>query len=662
MKKTILSVFAILASLKMQAQTQNDSIKYSDIQEVIVIGTTNISNKESKPLSSIDEYLQKSPQVEMIRRGSYAWEPIINNMATERTLITIDGMRIFGACTDKMDPITSYVEISNLSSATVTSGEQGSCHGSSIGGSIDLARKHCGFGEKKWDFNINSGFESVNLQKIMGGGISFKTQNFYTDVDFMSRNADNYTAGNHIEIPFSQFHKINFSGISGVKFSENKLLEISVIYDKATDVGYPALPMDVSLAEAVIISLKFQYHPAQKKLKNWETKIYYNHITHRMDDTKRPAVPIHMDMPGWSTTYGYYSKLNFEFKNQNILLNINGFANKSLANMTMYPENPNENLMFMLTWPDVKTFYQGVFLEDVFALNRLSTLKISGSAGFHFNKIDSEFGLNSLQIFYPEMKPEKSRFLKSLGLNYDFSENAFEAGLGIGYSERAPSVSEAYGFYLFNSAEKYDYIGNPDLQNETALEANAYLGFKTKKYSAKITSSFFKISNFIVGKYHQEYAPMTIGANGVKLVSTLDFATIFNIALDSEIKLMEFLKYSLQITYSRGKDFENANLPYISPLSYRSALSFDKSNFTSEISIFGNGTQNDFSPDYGETRTPDFAILNASFGKKFVYENMKISLKIGVENIFDKYYTAYSDWNKIPRAGRNFFMNLGFEF
>ena len=59
-------------------------------------------------------------------------------MASERTVITIDGMRIFGACTDKMDPVTSYVEVSNLSEATISSGQQGSCHGNTINGSIDL--------------------------------------------------------------------------------------------------------------------------------------------------------------------------------------------------------------------------------------------------------------------------------------------------------------------------------------------------------------------------------------------------------------------------------------------------------------------------------------------------------------------------------------------
>jgi iron complex outermembrane receptor protein len=36
-----------------------------------------------------------------------------------------------------------------------------------------------------------------------------------------------------------------------------------------------------------------------------------------MDDTKRPNVPIHMDMPGWSKTYGYYSKVKAKYKKHN---------------------------------------------------------------------------------------------------------------------------------------------------------------------------------------------------------------------------------------------------------------------------------------------------------------------------------------------------------
>ena len=37
-------------------------------------------------------------------------------------------------------------------------------------------------------------------------------------------------------------------------------------------------------------------------------------------------------------------------------------------------------------------------------------------------------------------------------------------------------------------------------------------------------------------------------------------------------------------------------------------------------------------------------------------------LNMGVENMFDANYTTYTDWNNLPRMGRNVFMNLMFQF
>ena len=125
------------------------------------------------------------------------------------------------------------------------------------------------------------------------------------------------------------------------------------------------LPMDVSIAEAIITSLKYEYMPLNSIVVNWETKLYFNTIMHKMDDTKRPFVPIHMDMPGWNKTYGYYSKVKVKYNKHNLLINLNSFYNRSLAEMTMYPADPNENLMFMLTWPDVITFITDCLLKII---------------------------------------------------------------------------------------------------------------------------------------------------------------------------------------------------------------------------------------------------------------------------------------------------------
>jgi iron complex outermembrane receptor protein len=446
------------------------------------------------------------------------------------------------------------------------------------------------------------------------------------------------------------------------------LLEGSIIYDKATNVGYPALPMDVSLAEALITSLKFEYVPESKEIAsgfamtNWETKIYYNTITHKMDDTKRPSVPIHMDMPGWSDTFGFYSKVKSVLNSHHFIADLNSFYNRSVAEMTMYPADSNEKLMFMYTWPDVKTFYTALFLEDNIALNCHSSLKFSTSLANHYNQVASPIGLESLQIFYPNMKDSKNRILPSISSNYSYDENGFSYGFGLAFGERAPSVSEGYGFYLFNSFDLFDYIGNPELMNENSLEGSVSMGYKTQKWSAKMSSSYFHISNYIVGKPDPSLSTMTIGASGVKIYTALDYATIFNVDLNLEYQFSTDFKWKGQLVYSNGKDFEGQNLPFISPLRYFSSLDYKKGKFTSEIAVQGNATQTQYSPFYGEDRTPSYAILNFDAGYSFAFEKVKCNLKTGIENIFDTYYSTFSDWNNIPKKGRNLFLNVAFGF
>lgn len=664
--KKIVFILALqfIASISLSAQVQTkDTIVPKSLTEVIVINKkAQLSQKQAKALATIDEYLQQSGKIEMIKRGVYAWEPIINSMATERTLITIDGMRIFGACTDKMDPITSYVEVSNLSEATIKSGQQGTCHGATIGGAIDLKRNRSNFSDLGWEASINTGYETNSNQKIFGTAINYVENSFYVDTDFMYRDADNYTAGNNQEVLFSQFRKFNVSITSGFLIGKNKLIEGSLIYDKATNVGYPALPMDVSLAEALITSLKFEYTPKSSKIENWESKLYYNTITHRMDDTKRPFVPIHMDMPGWSDTYGFYSKAKGVFENHHFTANLNSFYNRSIAEMTMYPTDPNENLMFMFTWPDVRTFYGGLFLEDNIALNSTSSLKFSGSLANHFNKVADELGLESLQIFYPNMSASKIRILKSISSNYSYNKNGFEYGFGLAYGERSPSVSEGYGFYLFNSFDRYDYIGNPGLKNESSVEVNTSLGYATKKFSAKVTSSYFHISNYIIGKPDATLIPMTIGASGVKIYTALNYATIFNTDLNVEYQISDHFKTKGQLVYNYGKDFEDKNLPFISPLRYSASLNYKIDRFSSEIMVQGNATQTKYSPFYGEDRTSDYAILNLATSYLFAIDGSKLNVRAGIENILDTYYSTFSDWNNIPRKGRNFFLNVNFAY
>ncbi len=128
-------------------KTPKDSITLVD--KVEVKGSKKKMETDMKMSVSVDEFLASSDKISFIKRGAYAWEPLLNNMSTERSVVTIDGMRIFGACTDKMDPVTSYLESNTLSSIDIKSGQEGSSHGATIAGSIDLKRKSTPFSLEK---------------------------------------------------------------------------------------------------------------------------------------------------------------------------------------------------------------------------------------------------------------------------------------------------------------------------------------------------------------------------------------------------------------------------------------------------------------------------------------------------------------------------------
>jgi len=658
-------VISLLILLFHQSNAQQQASYFTDsthqLAEVVVAVQQKATNKKIKVLSSLDNYLENNNAINMVKRGAYAWEALINGMASERSVITIDGMRIYSACTDKMDPVTSYVEITNLSKAVIHSGQAGGANGSTIGGGIDLIRAKIDTNKLGVNASIFTGFESTNQQKIIGTSMQYAEKKFYTLLDFTYRNAQNYKAGNNIEIPFSQFTKYNLSATAGWKINHQKQIIASVIYDDARNVGYPALPMDVAFAKAFIGSVQYEYHNSKSTLYHWETKLYFNSVTHLMDDTKRPNVPVHMDMPGWANTAGFYSKLEGKMNNHNFLINLNAHYNTSLAEMTMYSKNSNEKDMFMLTWPGVHTIFGKLFVEDKIDLNKNWSANISAGLSINNNTIKNELGLTSLQIFYPNLLASKTRLLKNIAGKINYRKNQWQQSFGVGFGERAPSISEGYGFYLFNSFDRYDYIGNPTLKNEKSLEINSSTSYNTKNLSIHFQADYFRIFNYIIGMPNHNFIPMTIGANGVKVYQQLPYANILNLSLSSTFRFTKSLQIAGKMVYRKG-NYESLNLPQIQPISYGSTIRYQHKNFIAECTVEGALKHTNFSPTFGETGTDDYTILNLSASKQIKIFNQTVQIKTGFENLFDRYYSTFADWNKIPRNGRNFFINVVYNF
>ena len=641
--------------------------KVNNLDEVLIVSNDGGERRRSVKgqVASIDEHLGELRSVNLVRRGSYAWEPVVNNMQTERLSTTIDGMKIFYACTDKMDPVTSYVESGNLQSISLNSGLDGNPQATgNIGGSLDLKLRKIGFEADPRQINLSAGHEWNGHLQVYGADAAFSGYRTYLNTGVFYRAADCYQVGGGQLLNYSQFSKVNLFANAGLRFTDTDVLESTVIFDRATDVGYPALNMDVSKAQGFITSLSYKH---QFSNAGWETKAYYNHIIHIMDDTTRPDVEIHMDMPGDSWTAGLYSLLTTSIGDYNdglqhdVAVNYDLYYNRLFADMTMYPGGAAP--MYMVTWPDVGTFNTGVALTDNVTVSHNQTLRLSAKVAWQNQRLNNEEGYHGQKVFFPLMTDRYYQTTGRIAASYQFSILNSEFSIGTGWGSRAPTVTEAYGYYLNNTFDQYDYMGNPHLSNESAIELNGSGQFSipNSQFSIGLDANAFFFKDYIIGHLDSRLSAMTVGAEGVKVYGNLDHALIANTSLTANWRITESLAWNGRLGYSVGRDDVGDALPLISPVAWRTQLQYRYGSLQTQIEVRGNARQAKYASKYGETQTQAWNIVNFSALYQFSILNSEFSIRGGIENLFDKNYSAYSDWNNIPQKGRNIYLNLSIE-
>src|SRR5690606_7870417 len=121
-----------------------DTTRIVELREVTITSTQKTAKQQLinffKANSSVtlEEILSRLPEISLLRRGSYGMEPSIRSFTGGQINVLVDGMRIHGACADKMDPATIYIEPINLENLQVQTAITGFMSGSAIGGTVNM--------------------------------------------------------------------------------------------------------------------------------------------------------------------------------------------------------------------------------------------------------------------------------------------------------------------------------------------------------------------------------------------------------------------------------------------------------------------------------------------------------------------------------------------
>lgn len=659
--KTFVSLFfsiwlwpaLLLAQSNLEFENNPDSLRTYQLKEVIVSNESIdgvVSNKgKSGTTDNVDDYLKKLSGVDVINRGAYAAEPVYRGMSGDRAPVTINNMKIFGACTDKMDPVSSYVSTNNLKSIAVVKDASSHEAMNSTAGVIAFKTKSPVFnGATVWQGQVGGGFKSVNNEYNGQFSTAYSKRNFALRANGTYRKAGNYLVGGGEEVEFSQYEKTNMAISGSYLANENTIINGEYIFDLAQNVGYPALPMDVSTAKGNIYSLSAIKYIGSNQ---FEAKIYGNNIFHEMDDSQRIVV-MHMDMPGWSNTYGSFINWQKESEDNTWAASVDYYLNQSRAEMTMYPTG--EIPMYMLTWPDVQKNSVSLSLSNVKKIAEKLSLSTSARIELGTNEIKDEFGVKQLQAIGILGVTDNSFLLPSISAKL-VSEVGSKTKLNFvaSYGQRQASVSEGFGYYIYNSQDNFDYVGDPRLNPETAIKLETGVSVESKLFAWNLQAFGYYMPNYIIGEYRPEYSQMTIGASGVKFYVNLPSATLVGFEGGLGWQLTQEVNLATQVQYTYGVDAENEFLPMIPPLKNTLRVSYDNEQWIGGIEVRSAMAQNNIREIYGETVTPGYSILNLDAGYNFKLDKTLLRLGVQAKNLLDQYYWDHMDFNTIPSPGRS---------
>ncbi|PZP52115.1 MAG: hypothetical protein DI598_01490 [Pseudopedobacter saltans] len=691
MKKISISLF-LLVPITVFSQVSESLEKFNPVTQLdSVTVQSNIEGKTQKygnGYTRTEKLLETIPGISLVNRGNYAQEPIIRGFSDGQTMLTLNGMHVFGACTDKMDPSTSYLEPSNLQKINLVTGPAFGIGGSSIGGGLQFILKEAQTGMlSKWTSMLSSQYEiNGNMHQLLGQ-VHYSAQRWAVLIDALYRKANDYSPGGDKsenitkygqwqssqvftindagKVNFSQYSKWNVHVNSVYKFSDNRVLKLDYLHDDGNNIGYPALSMDVKYARSNIMGLHYIENNANKRISYWETAAYYNKINHVMDDTKRPLdqLPMHMDMPAWSDTKGLFSQIFWELTNhQKLKIKVETYNNRWHAEMTMFPKNGGAS-MFMLTIPDAQRTMIGTDLEDHIHINEKWKLIAGGHLEYNKSDIFSDAGMKQLSTITTENSSTQHLLYNLYGnLQFNLSESV-STNLSISRSMRAPTLRETYALYLFNPMDNFDYIGNTNLKRESAWNIEWSWLYRTIKWNINVKAYSYFLQNYIAGILASNYNPMTESASGVKQFSNIPNATIMGMEATFQYLLSKKWTINSYNSYGYGKDNYKRALPLIQSLRSSNTLQWSpKETLQFYIENLSTIRQNHVSSFYGEKETPGFAIFHVGANKKLTFNHQIFSIGMDVRNIFNKYYFEHLDVVQLPRQGRNIQFRITYQF
>jgi len=609
--------------------------------------------------NSTDDLIQKAEGVSMIRRANFALEPTIRGMSAGRIGLMVDGMKMFGACIDRMDPVTAYVETENLEKLEVSKGSFDMTQALSLGGTINLITHKPEFNQILY-LESEIGYESVSNLKKIRGMINFADSSLAIRATISLKKSEDFFAGENLRVLQSGYYKNNYKIDMTKLFNTNHVLEFSFIGDNAEDIGYPPLLMDTRQTKSQIFRIEHTWQNPTSFINSLSSKLYYNRIDHWMDDYEREVsarviMPdMYMPMFGKTKTIGLVEQIDFRVTNRHQLnLIFDLYRLSAFADMKMISIFPDVSEAYLINLGDIQLYSFATVVDHNWILSEKTRVRTNIRYDYSPRDLENEFGRRQLTGFWDIGKLKNNYSVISFSSSVEYSiTNKQVVQLSLALNHRLPTHIENYGFFLYEITDGFFYTGNPQLKPEQSRQIELAVTQMFHPFNIQAKVYFIDVKDYIGG---------LLSSGDFKIYSNIASALITGAEIHGNIRITHQLNFyaSAEYTYGQNRTLKEP-LPFIPPLEAKIGLNFQKNSFGLGINcrIVSNQNRIAFHSTL-EDITGSFFLLNFNSRVKLINN---LSAYFGVDNIFDKLYHEHLSINNFPSRGRNIYGGLIFDF
>ena len=614
--------------------------------------------------------LNQIPAFNSIRKsGNYGFDPVFRGYKHSQLNVVLNGAQsATAACPNRMDPPTSQMAPNMIDRIEILKGPHALRFGTGFGATINFVPASLRFSDTPgFNGRFSSGYESNGNIFRGEGQIGFSNSRY--DLSFFGAWAqgDDYQSGNGQSVS-ADFLRGSFGSNIGIKLAANQQLRLSAMYNRARDVDFPALPMDLIEDDTWMFSARHDLRIESGNLQSWNTTLYASFVDHLMSNELKVLDPRMLDAetPAQTQNYGARTESVWQFAKNKLYAGAD-FRVESAegTRIRTFLAGPNAGKVFEdNAWQEGQITKSGFFAEYHF---NTSSLKYIFSGRMEMNQASINDPSPEFTQAYTNIETTQYNPSVSLGMLKPFGKD-YTLGLWLGRAQRSGGLAERFINYFPIGQDPYELLGNPDIAPEINNQIDLNFGKKAGKTRLNISVFASYIQDYISSVIDTTLSPRLPMSPGVRHFFNIDeaFKTGFEFNWMQDLPLG--LQQQLGIAYTYAQDLERAEpLPETPPMDFRYTLSghFFGKKLKPEVSIRYVLEQSRISQEFGEVETPEFALLDA----KLAYDiTDHIKVNMGVRNLLDENY--YEHLNRAVRGtsdpifapGRNYFANLSVSF